>query len=227
MPTPKGVYPSAAGINSGASTNNPGGRLSAQGWADKSGNLWLFGGSGFDSTGYAGSLNDLWKYNITTGIWAWVAGSSTEGASSVYGTEGDLHRATSPAGARHVRLGRRVRQFLDVRRQRLRFDCDHNQQRWRRRVERIVDVQHRSNQIQWAWMGGVNTAGIAGVYITETPSTTGSIYNTPGSRLWGTSWVDSSGNFWLFGGAGMDSQGTSGYLNDLWKVQLTVQPSGN
>ena len=80
---------------------------------------------------------------------------------------------------------------------------------------------------QWAWMGGVNTAGIAGVYVTETPSTTGSNYNTPGSRLWGTGWLDASGNFWLFGGAGMDSEGTSGYLNDLWKVQLTVQPSGN
>ena len=30
-------------------------------------------------------------------------------------------------------------------------------------------------------------------------------------------WTDAAGNFWLFGGNGYDSAGTSGYLNDLWK----------
>jgi hypothetical protein len=31
--------------------------------------------------------------------------------------------------------------------------------------------------------------------------------------------MDASGNFWLFGGLGMDSTGTLGYLNDLWKFE--------
>jgi N-acetylneuraminic acid mutarotase len=31
------------------------------------------------------------------------------------------------------------------------------------------------------------------------------------------SWLDSSGNFWLFGGSGYDSAGYSDLLNDLWK----------
>jgi len=31
-------------------------------WSDASGNLWLFGGEGFDSTGTEGTLNDLWEY---------------------------------------------------------------------------------------------------------------------------------------------------------------------
>jgi N-acetylneuraminic acid mutarotase len=31
------------------------------------------------------------------------------------------------------------------------------------------------------------------------------------------SWTDSSGNFWLFGGFGYDSNGSQGTLNDLWK----------
>ena len=32
-------------------------------------------------------------------------------------------------------------------------------------------------------------------------------------------WVDSSGNLWLFGGLGFDSNGSPGYLNDLWEFQ--------
>ena len=37
------------------------------------------------------------------------------------------------------------------------------------------------------------------------------------------SWVDKSGNFWLFGGsAGIDSAGNSGLLNDLWVFQSKV-----
>jgi hypothetical protein len=49
-----------------ASTNMPGGRQEAVGWADANGNLWLFGGEGEDSVGTgSGILNDLWMYNIT------------------------------------------------------------------------------------------------------------------------------------------------------------------
>ncbi len=45
-----------------ASTNMPGGRQEAVGWADANGNLWLFGGEGQDATGTAnGILNDLWS----------------------------------------------------------------------------------------------------------------------------------------------------------------------
>jgi hypothetical protein len=44
-----------------ASTNIPGGRQNAVSWIDASGNLWLFGGDGKDSTGTSTRLNDLWK----------------------------------------------------------------------------------------------------------------------------------------------------------------------
>ena len=42
--------------------NNPGGRLGGAPWVDASGNLWLFGGMGFDKNGVQGNLNDLWRY---------------------------------------------------------------------------------------------------------------------------------------------------------------------
>jgi hypothetical protein len=54
-----GVYGT---LGTAASPNLPGGRLGAASWIDASGNLWLFGGQGDDSTGAQGYLNDLWKY---------------------------------------------------------------------------------------------------------------------------------------------------------------------
>ena len=45
-----------------AASNAPGARFSDVTWIDGSGNLWLFGGIGYDSTGVRSSLNDLWRY---------------------------------------------------------------------------------------------------------------------------------------------------------------------
>jgi hypothetical protein len=42
--------------------NTPGARAQAVGWSDSSGNFWLFGGFGFDSTGVEDDLNDLWSF---------------------------------------------------------------------------------------------------------------------------------------------------------------------
>jgi len=72
---------------------------------------------------------------------------------------------------------------------------------------------------QWTWMGGSNTApsparGEAGVYGTLGTPAAG---NLPGSRSYASSWIDSSGNFWLFGGDGFDSLGQENDLNDLWE----------
>ncbi len=54
---PSGVYGT---LGTAAETNAPGGRSSAAFAVDSSGDLWLFGGFGFDSTGNPGQLNDLW-----------------------------------------------------------------------------------------------------------------------------------------------------------------------
>jgi hypothetical protein len=37
------------------------------GWADASGDVWISGGLGIDSAGTFGFLDDLWKYDPTTG----------------------------------------------------------------------------------------------------------------------------------------------------------------
>jgi len=67
---------------------------------------------------------------------------------------------------------------------------------------------------EWSWMAGSGTAGQPGVYGTMgTPSAS----NTPGGREDASSWTDSNGNLWLFGGYGLDAGGTVGFLNDLWE----------
>jgi hypothetical protein len=46
--------------------------------------------------------------------------------------------------------------------------------------------------------------------------------NYPGGREGGCTWIDNSGNFWVFGGYGKGASGTTnGVLNDLWKFDGT------
>ena len=72
-------------------------------------------------------------------------------------------------------------------------------------------------------MSGSNTvvpngspSGVTGVYGTLGVAAAG---NVPGGRYGPVSWIDSSGNPWLFGGQGFASIATYGYLNDLWEYQ--------
>jgi N-acetylneuraminic acid mutarotase len=66
---------------------------------------------------------------------------------------------------------------------------------------------------EWTWINGSSTVGALGVYGTlGVPSAS----NVPGSRYGASSWIDSSGTFWLFGGYGYASTGSLDSLNDLW-----------
>jgi N-acetylneuraminic acid mutarotase len=53
-----GVYGTRGAADS---ANVPGARQGAVCWVDSRGNLWLFGGEGWDSAGNPGLFNDLWK----------------------------------------------------------------------------------------------------------------------------------------------------------------------
>jgi N-acetylneuraminic acid mutarotase len=46
-----------------AAANVPGGRQNSSNWVDGDGNLWQFGGTGYDANNSGGALNDLWEYN--------------------------------------------------------------------------------------------------------------------------------------------------------------------
>ena len=71
--------------------NVPGARYGAISWVDSAGNVWLFGGEGYDSSGTVGALNDLWEYSA--GLWKWVSGANTVNATGTYGTLGHFAAA--------------------------------------------------------------------------------------------------------------------------------------
>src|SRR5579872_1097861 len=92
---PTGVY----GTKGTASASNiPGGRWAAASQTDSAGNVWLFGGQGVDSAGNIGLLSDLWKYNIVSGQWTWVAGPNLGNTNGVYGTQGTAAATNAPGG---------------------------------------------------------------------------------------------------------------------------------
>lgn len=77
----RGVYGTKGVV---AATNVPGARMAQSITTDNSGNVWLFGGYGFDGVGTLGYLNDLWKFNPYTTQWTWIAGNNTADAQPIY-----------------------------------------------------------------------------------------------------------------------------------------------
>src|ERR1035437_8990633 len=67
--------------------NVPGARSGSVSWTDTSGNLWLFGGYGYVA-GTDDYLNELWKFDVTSGEWTWVSGSNAYRQFGTYGTKG-------------------------------------------------------------------------------------------------------------------------------------------
>lgn len=72
---------------------------------------------------------------------------------------------------------------------------------------------------EWTWIKGPSTINQIGAYGTKGIS---SATTTPGSRYSSATWIDNSGNLWLFGGNGRATTATAGYLNDLWKYDITT-----
>jgi hypothetical protein len=86
----------AAGIYIGNEV--PGAREHGRTWVDSNGDMWLFGGYGYDENGQEGFLNDLWKYNPDSG-WDFVGGSSlTDQNEQISGAEGVEDPGNWPSG---------------------------------------------------------------------------------------------------------------------------------
>ena len=185
--------------------NVPGARSLAVSWIDPAGNLWLFAGNGDNSAGTNPVLNDLWKYSA--GEWTWVSGSNVVNQSGTYGTQG-IAAAGNVPGARSAPIG-----WADAAGNLWLFGGGGYDSIGQ--GGKLNDLWEYSSG-EWAWMGGSNLVNQGGSYGTQgiaAPS------NIPGSRSGGVGWVDAAGNFWLFGGAGLDSSVTAGGLNDLWEYQ--------
>jgi N-acetylneuraminic acid mutarotase len=193
-------------------SNFPGSRYGAISWLDSSGRFWLFGGWGLDSAGAAGDLNDLWKFDPTTLEWTWVSGSEAMGQAGVYGIQGTADPSNFPGGRNASASWRDSSGTLWL------FggegyDLAGN-------LGQLSDLwKYDPTTFQWTWVSGSNTINQAGVYGTQG---TASPSNVPGGNCGASSWLDSNGKLWLFGGRGYNSSGNLGSLNDLWTYDPTT-----
>jgi N-acetylneuraminic acid mutarotase len=219
-----------------APTNFPGAHQFSSTWSDSSGNLWLFGGLGVDANGSYGSfMNDLWRFTPSTQEWTWMGGSSTAGPSAnckngagcgqpgVYGTLGTAAARNAPGG----REG--AASWADTKGNFWLFGGYGYDSAGT--LVYLNDLWEFSLSTgEWTWMGGSSTvtgtcfgSEIKGYYCGGEPGVYGtpgvpSAGNIPGARWQPTSWVDASGDFWLFGGYTIDSNDQIQYdYNDLWK----------
>jgi hypothetical protein len=220
-----------------ASTNMPGGRQEAVGWADASGNLWLFGGEGLDSTGTAnGILNDLWMFNIATKQWTYVIGSNAANQTGVYGLQPLVGPPNTTGAAGTVGLTGTTPGTLPGSRWGASGWTDAGGHFWLMGGWGLDSGATNGNGAlndlwvytpnttagqpgTWTWIKGSNTGSQNGIYGDELiPYKTYEIW-TPGGRSNATHWVDGQGQLWFFGGLGYDSTSTTGngYLNDLWR----------
>jgi hypothetical protein len=207
-----GVYGAQGTASAG---NLPGGRWGASARLDASGNVWLFGGFGCDSTGPGCSnllLNDLWKYS--GGQWTWVSGANTGNQAGTYGTQGTAAAGNVPP-ARQASAGW----------------VDNSGNFWM--FGGFTSGTNGFNDLwkydpvakEWTWMNGSKGA-------TSTPGNYGlqgiaASTNVPGARWLSAAWMDTHGNLWLFGGEGFDATGF-GSIGDLWEYTLdTTTDPGN
>jgi hypothetical protein len=253
-------------LANGQVTNNgggPGARWGAVSWTDSTGALWMFGGEGIsghfqDGIEQFGLLNDVWKwqpgpiladqvnptfpvngYDISyqtptvnpttvyagaytiTGTWTAVSGAQTvnqagvyAGGSAIPGGRWGAAYTTAPNGTLWVFGGQG-------------YDSTGT-------FPTLLNDLWSFNGTTWTFVSGSTTGQQNGTY----PSAVGST-GQPGGRQTAILWADTSGNLWLFGGLGLDSQGTQSggslggtlpngtspngaVLNDLWEYNIAA-----
>ncbi len=204
-PPQAGVY-GTAGVP--AAANVPGGRSHAGTWIDTAGNLWLYGGIGYStSTAATPRLNDLWKYNPATNEWTWIKGSQgTTAVAATWGTQGVSAPANNPGSRSHVVT------WIDKDNKLWLFGGYH-QAAPAGYLNDLWRFDPLTNE--WTWMKGSNsTATPVSVYGTqgaEGPAV------TPGGLSSAVGWLDTDGNFWMYGGYGHASATTANNLGTMWK----------
>jgi len=185
-------------------------------WVDTTGNVWLFGGFGFDSAGTGSPngaiLNDLWEF--TGGQWVWVSGNNLANQTGIYGTQTIADPANFP-GARWGAAG-----WTDV-----------SNNLWfyggwgygsvttdpTGFLDDIWEYQHSTGQ--WIWWKGTNGVNQATQYDSTLGFALPFVKNIAGARRGAAIWKqDVNDDVWIFGGEGFDfgNGNPPAYLDDMW-----------
>src|ERR1035437_4048879 len=173
-------------------------------WIDAAGDLWLFGGYGYDINSASGTMNDLWKYHIATNEWTWMAGPNTANDPGTYGTIMVAAAGNNPPSRMETNASW----------------VDNNGNLWifggqNANGQTLSDLWKYDVSInEWTWMKGPNTFNQAAVYGTKGVANPA---NVPSGRLCYGKWKQSNGDFWLFGGYDGNNP-----LNDMWRYDPTT-----
>ncbi len=182
--------------------NFPGSRCAGIGaWTDDNGDLWMYGGLGYDASGTNGSLSDMWKYNIATNEWTWINGSKYTSEQPVFGTYQTFGATVTPG-------------------QRGETTCSWKDAAGNFWVYGGFDNGGNSSAMfkydptlnQWAWMWG----GSAFMFPNYGTQGIASATNSPGSRYCYGHWQDAQGHMWISGGYG------NNYYSDVWMYDPSV-----
>lgn len=148
---------------------------------------------------------------LSAGTWTWMSGSNSIGP-GIYGTQGVADRSNAPG----VRSS--IASWVDSTGKLWLFggfgwDSAGNHgylnDLWR----------YDPATSEWTWISGSNFINQSGTYGTQGAAGPA---NVPGGREGAVSWVDSTGELWLFGGYAYDSVGVQGYINDAWTYNPTT-----
>ncbi|MGL4598584.1 MAG: kelch repeat-containing protein, partial [Bacteroidia bacterium] len=185
------------GVQQVASPNNtPGARIVYGKWKDCQGNFWIFGGKDFANTG--SNWADMWKFDLATLQWTWMAGSNVLNFAGSFNTQ-CVAGAQSPAARYENRtcwtdLSGRFWQYGGL-------GINTENDLW------MFDP----NTNQFTWVSGLLNGNAVGTYgVMGVPAAA----NNPEGLFGGSCWIDLQGDFWMFGGFTGQSNHSA-----LWRYQ--------
>ncbi len=138
--------------------------------------------------------------------WTWMSGSMLANQVGVYGTKGVASTANHPGGRQWPLMWQQSGNLMLFGG----LGCS----RTLCKTQDLNDLW-MFDGTAWTWVAGASSGDQKGVYGTRgVPAST----NTPGARRQAQGAMDAAGNFWLFGGWGLDAMhNQTGELNDLWR----------
>ncbi len=190
-----------------SATSYPGSRQGVMLAQDAAGQVWMFGGWGCASSTTAGSLSDIWKFDLRTRQWTWMGGDTIINVAVNRSAGIGASSAVSTPGGRHGAVG-----AVDRNGNCLIFGGYFGSSSTPPIYGDLWKFD--TTTTQWTWVHGHNAVGQPGVYGTRgVPDPA----NMPGCRYDGVTWTDVSGNLWMSGGYGFGRVGAIRHMNDVWK----------
>ena len=177
--------------------NTPGARMSHCSWNDADGKFWFFGGK---NNSIDEEWSDLWQYDPDINQWAWMGGSIDNNA----GNAGDMCDTSSEFYPRG-RWENRAR-WVDGCGNLWLFGGQKNS-------SGLNDLWiYSTSKNTWSFVSGTLEVGDEGHYGTKGVSNP---VNLPPARMGSGSWMDNSGNLWLY--AGSHTISPQNLYSDLWR----------